>query len=1323
MKKVTDLIVIALLWAAISLTPCLAEADKNKTASDTDWVNWVIVNCNPARTFTEKWDNDQARIKFYEDFDPDVLDMWSGQRMNRADFFRMRGVAVSGRLGNEWQESINDTAGHTLRMFLENGIGMTESGVPAKHPPTKYNGEYGMNVLTGRWRHMVEQHLYRQSDYADLLFQDNIALGTISHDMGFSDCCNELFVNYMRDKFSRRQLAAWGMTKPDKFNIRKYLYEKRKELGISLYAHKKRRVDVTPLLLDPILQEYIRFQFIAHTNALADLKSGIDRSAKRYGRDDVALVGNQAGAQGYRILASLHSQTVDAVWIEASTPQQPCYGQPRNAISTMSYKVSESTGNFKKPVWLMQYAAAAFGEGKRLPLQLSAAEAYANGGVPILAYSVPIWRDANFNSKDWKTYAQVAQFAGKNRGLFIDRQRVADVGLVYSITSTFWRQFSSLGTDLEHTDNLYASARLLEDYKIPYEVITFGHPDVFDDQVALDRLDRYKTVVLPEVDCISNRQVKALIDFVQRGGKLVLWGDKTGTRDEELNLRSRNAFDLLQRSTGRGKVVKISDQQVSNYRNPGDFIVNTGENQAVNWKYTTSKPADSWRELNFNDNAWETGSMPFGTSKIWKNVRTDLEEMDVWLRKTVVLDEVPVEPTIRFSQIGVKRLWYGPLTPPGQGFKVYINGVLAGIKGFTYSPYYDISMNSQAAAAFKKGKNIIAVHSKIVSLDRKFFDIGFQDYSDDSKLAAIVKPDKTVVETDATRLVWTNVYEHGSGPMWSIQLINYDINLETDSYLPCPVKLKVRHPQPEKIKEVRCYQFDGEVAKLPFKTTADGAITITAPELKLWAAVVLADYDEIEARFAAAQARKWQQRLRIAMRCEGQDTDENQQMFEQAEAFLRRSQSNANIRNFSILKTQSLNWAEKLENQVKNITQNVQRQQQGFKDQLMSVQAVKKLDFGTDETEPGWQAVTPETKYDSNKGFGWTKITKNNLISENHKKPDLVLGDFVRPQSAAEIIPPYSVAINGTYPLTYPQEHPAEFRVDLPNGKYVITLVTGLYKPGAMLADEKTVSMTFVDLYGRTISVGEPLRNGKWQQRSFPVDVKNGHILLGFRGPNIGPYFHNSVEWMINGLVIQQQNQTLTAESKASLKLWQQMNQTQINDWSIIGPFSDSHWNGLSKEFEPERNAGPDHIFTIDYDGSEAFSPWRNFKCDKNAPAIVPLYKLLDGGSLGRGFVSRGAAAYGMTQLYSTSDTEVVIAGSISGTGAVFLNGQEIIRDEIVMGLVPQEFSKQVQLKAGWNKLLVKSLHCWMGEWSYHIEVMTPDGKPVNGLKVSPAEK
>lgn len=56
-------------------------------SADTEWVNWIVVSVAPSRIHMPSW-TDQQRLEFFNEFDPDHLDMWSGQSVNRGGFLQ-----------------------------------------------------------------------------------------------------------------------------------------------------------------------------------------------------------------------------------------------------------------------------------------------------------------------------------------------------------------------------------------------------------------------------------------------------------------------------------------------------------------------------------------------------------------------------------------------------------------------------------------------------------------------------------------------------------------------------------------------------------------------------------------------------------------------------------------------------------------------------------------------------------------------------------------------------------------------------------------------------------------------------------------------------------------------------------------------------------------------------------------------------------------------------------------------------------------------------------------------------------------------------------
>ncbi len=292
--------------------------------------------------------------------------------------------------------------------------------------------------------------------------------------------------------------------------------------------------DPEALIRDPIIHEFIRFQYRSMLNAWIDMADGARREALRLGRKAPALYGNQGGCAGHTPLATALSNQVDVVWIESSQMFQPCFEKlalggsspqycegvfiesrkgdlKRQAWSTLMYKVGRAAGNFRRPVWTMQYPEQWFGMEKRIPVAVTLAEAYANGGVPVMLFGPSVSRKANTEGHLWKVSRRHARFVGEHRALFTDRTSVADVALILSLPSIFWRNCTSLRVrPLAHLDQFTAAARDLEERHVPYDVLVLGHPDLYDDRPNLERLRKYRYLVLPAVDCVSDQQAAAI---------------------------------------------------------------------------------------------------------------------------------------------------------------------------------------------------------------------------------------------------------------------------------------------------------------------------------------------------------------------------------------------------------------------------------------------------------------------------------------------------------------------------------------------------------------------------------------------------------------------------------------------------------------------------------------------------------------------------------------------------------------------------------------------------------------------------------------------
>jgi hypothetical protein len=144
-------------------------------------------------------------------------------------------------------------------------------------------------------------------------------------------------------------------------------------------------------------------------------------------------------------------------------------------------------------------------------------------------------------------------------------------------------------------------------------------------------------------------------------------------------------------------------------------IAETGQEKGQAWRYTMEKPAEGWSAADFDDTKWRQGESGFGTQQTpGSKVRTLWDGKDIWLRRAVELgDADPKRIQLRIHH--------------DEDAEIYVNGMLvAKLEGYT-SAYEDVALNENAAAAFRKGKNSIAVHCR-QTRGGQYIDLGLVEY-------------------------------------------------------------------------------------------------------------------------------------------------------------------------------------------------------------------------------------------------------------------------------------------------------------------------------------------------------------------------------------------------------------------------------------------------------------------------------------------------------------------------------------------------------------------------------------------------------------------
>ena len=131
---------------------------------------------------------------------------------------------------------------------------------------------------------------------------------------------------------------------------------------------------------------------------------------------------------------------------------------------------------------------------------------------------------------------------------------------------------------------------------------------------------------------------------------------------------------------------------------PSRELVPTARKAPVMWRYTLDKPADEWMKLEFDDSMWKEAPAGFGTvGTPGAVVRTEWKSNDIWLRRVFTLTDGKHDTLHLIAHYD-------------EDAAVYLNGILAAELPGWLSAYDQFPIMSEAHAALRSGKNVMAVH-------------------------------------------------------------------------------------------------------------------------------------------------------------------------------------------------------------------------------------------------------------------------------------------------------------------------------------------------------------------------------------------------------------------------------------------------------------------------------------------------------------------------------------------------------------------------------------------------------------------------------------
>lgn len=345
--------------------------------------------------------------------------------------------------------------------------------------------------------------------------------------LDFSRWARAAFQSHLQSLSVERRTEL-GIDDPSTFAIREYLH--RNELTP--------KDDSSPLE-DPVFREYLLHHHEGIDAWFEDYREAVEeRYPARMAADEVALYANQfTGHFGNPQAANVYvSDSLDVIYTELFPRVEPAVD--------VNYKTMRSAGNFSKPVVgkgtlanLPEEQLGGIDPESPNPnlLQFQAAEAYASGArfqLPLTARAAYSEADSitNWVKPDGTVPAQLRSFADflwAHERFLTGLQPAGDVAVVWSLPTRLWRHEPGWGIgqgESPRIDSFLGTSALLREAGFAYEVLTFGHPRLWDDRGQLDRLAEYNTVVLPSVESITDGQLDALATYLDNDGSIVISG-------------------------------------------------------------------------------------------------------------------------------------------------------------------------------------------------------------------------------------------------------------------------------------------------------------------------------------------------------------------------------------------------------------------------------------------------------------------------------------------------------------------------------------------------------------------------------------------------------------------------------------------------------------------------------------------------------------------------------------------------------------------------------------------------------------------------------
>lgn len=341
----------------------------------------------------------------------------------------------------------------------------------------------------------------------------------------FGDWSEYRFNEYLRARHTDAELAEMGIADINSFNIREYMVAKAKELlGMDdlgdleyqfLYSSTSPIFTDTLWLDDVMWGAYKTFKAAASFDYLKSLYEIIKEEAHKGGLEEGYFVlGNDSPGVSHGFI---ESDYLDAVGAEVSYGWNLSFGSrglsllPEGRMSIF-YKVSNEFGSAPYCVpWVYAGNNKALKETNAGKILL--AEAFANNA---------FIRAADDDVGNNKAHRWLNRFLYANEDAFGMRYAKADIAIIFSTENQLANMNTNYvnGANMDkqyHAQGVWGTSHVLVNANVPYAIIP-------EWQANPELLANYKTVVIPNLEAMSDEMYKVYTDYANNGGRLVITG-------------------------------------------------------------------------------------------------------------------------------------------------------------------------------------------------------------------------------------------------------------------------------------------------------------------------------------------------------------------------------------------------------------------------------------------------------------------------------------------------------------------------------------------------------------------------------------------------------------------------------------------------------------------------------------------------------------------------------------------------------------------------------------------------------------------------------